>query len=269
MNRQLQPSVVSLTHGTLHLWGPGDTGRPVLVFVHGAYHGAWCFEHYVRYFAADGLACAAVDLRGHGKLPQDDLFVRSGQREMAEDVVEAVQALGREAVLVGHSAGGGVVAAAATRIRCAGMILLAPAPPGQLQGLSKLPEVDASGPVPPPDKETVHRRFFPNHSRAASDALWEKLVPESPALLNDRRSLRVHIDRTRISGPAMLISAGRDDLSLHGPGQDYETARFYDAEYHFVTDAGHCFMVEPDWQREAALMLRWLTKQFGPGRGRS
>lgn len=268
MNRQFQSSVVPLTHGALHLWSPGDGDRPVLVFVHGAYHGAWCYESYARYFSAAGLTCAAVDLRGHGQLPQDALFIRSGQREMAEDVVEAVHTLGREVVLVGHSAGGAVVAAAAMQLRCAGMILLTPAPPGQLPGLSKLPEVDDSGPVPPPDKDTVHRRFFPNHSRAASDALWEKLVPESPALLNDRRGLRVHIDRTRISGPVMLISAGRDDPSLHGPGQDYETARFYDAEYHFVAEAGHCFMIEPDWQREAALMLRWLTKQFGPGRER-
>src|SRR5690606_33364375 len=194
------------------------------------YHGAWCYEHYASYFSSAGFTCAAVDLRGHGPLPQDDLFVRSGQREMAEDVVEAVRALDREVVLVGHSAGGAVAAVAATQVRCAGMILLAPAPPGQLPGLSKLPEVDATGPVAPPDKETTHRRFYPNHNRAASDALWERLVPESPALLNDRRGLRVHIDRTTISGPVMLVSAGRDDHALHAPGHDYETARFYHAE---------------------------------------
>jgi hypothetical protein len=56
LNRQLQSKNVPLTHGTLHLWDPGGTARPVLIFVHGAYHGAWCFEHYVRYFAVGGLA---------------------------------------------------------------------------------------------------------------------------------------------------------------------------------------------------------------------
>lgn len=257
-----------LTQGALHLWRGGDGDRPVLLFVHGAYHGAWCYENYARYFSAVGLTCAAIDLRGHGGLPQNDLFVRSGQREMAEDVVEAVHTLGREVVLVGHSAGGAVAAVAATQVSCVGLILLAPAPPAQLPGLVKLPEVDKAGPVAPPDKPITHRRFFPNHTRAASDALWEKLVPESPTLLNDRRRLRVHVERSRITCPVMLISAGQDDPSLHRPGQDLDTARFYDAEYHFVADAGHCFMVEPGWKREAALMLGWLAKHFAHGRAR-
>src|SRR6202008_4139991 len=42
---------------------------PVL-FVHGAWHGAWCWdEHFLDFFAAKGYRSLAVSLRGHGKSP--------------------------------------------------------------------------------------------------------------------------------------------------------------------------------------------------------
>lgn len=38
-----------------------------LLFVHGAWHGAWCWDvHFLDYFAQHGFAAHAVSLRGHG-----------------------------------------------------------------------------------------------------------------------------------------------------------------------------------------------------------
>ena len=37
-------------------------GRPPLIFIHGAWHGAWCWERFLDYFAARGYPCYAVDL---------------------------------------------------------------------------------------------------------------------------------------------------------------------------------------------------------------
>jgi len=39
--------------------------KPIL-FVHGAWHGAWCWEKFLPYFAENGYAAYAVSLRGHG-----------------------------------------------------------------------------------------------------------------------------------------------------------------------------------------------------------
>ena len=38
---------------------------PVL-FVHCAWHGAWCWENFLPYFARQGYAAHALSLRGHG-----------------------------------------------------------------------------------------------------------------------------------------------------------------------------------------------------------
>jgi pimeloyl-ACP methyl ester carboxylesterase len=48
--------------------GTCSESHPVpLVFVHGAWHGAWCWdEHFLDYFADRGYRALAVSLRGHG-----------------------------------------------------------------------------------------------------------------------------------------------------------------------------------------------------------
>ncbi|MEN0002160.1 MAG: alpha/beta fold hydrolase [Pseudomonadota bacterium] len=235
---------------------------PGLLFVHGSWHGAWCFENFLRYFSAAGLEVAALDLRGHGGLDQDDLFIASGQSEMADDICEAVSALSRPAIIVGHSAGGAIAAQAATRMMLPGLVLLAPSPPAQIPGLAKLPQVPDGEPCPPPDFQTARSRFYPNSSEAEARTYYAMLTPESPTLLNDRRALRVECDRTRISGPVLVIAAGRDDPMMHAEGQDLATARFFDAEYYYSADAGHCFMLEADWRREAEIILRWYRKHF-------
>ena len=170
--------------------------------------------------------------------------------------------MGRPTIVVGHSAGGAIAALAASRMMLPGLVLLAPSPPAQVPGLTKLPEVPDGKPCPPPDFETARRRFYPNFSESEARRFYAMLTPESPTLLNDRRALRVRCDRTRISGPCLVIAAGHEDPQMHAEGQDLATARFFDAEYYFSADAGHCFMLEPGWRREAEIILRWYRKHF-------
>lgn len=38
-----------------------------LLFIHGAFHGAWCWdEHFLDYFAQHGFSAYSLSLRGHG-----------------------------------------------------------------------------------------------------------------------------------------------------------------------------------------------------------
>ncbi|KAG1202500.1 hypothetical protein G6F35_012179 [Rhizopus arrhizus] len=116
-------------------------GRPGLLFVPGAYHGAWCFAHYLDYFAAAGLACAALDLRGHGALPQDAAFASTTIADLGQDVAHALDALEGPTVVVGHSMGALPALLAARQRPVAGVVLMAPSPPGDLPGALALPPV--------------------------------------------------------------------------------------------------------------------------------
>ena len=79
--------------------------RPV-VLVHGAWHGAWCWEPVVRGLASEGVEALAVDLPGHGADtgPLGDLHADAARVRAVLD-----QQAGGDVVLVGHSYGGAVI----------------------------------------------------------------------------------------------------------------------------------------------------------------
>ena len=43
-----------------------ETRLTPILFVHGAWHAAWCWENFLPYFAQQGYPSYAVSLRGHG-----------------------------------------------------------------------------------------------------------------------------------------------------------------------------------------------------------
>ena len=107
--------------------------HPTFVFVHGAWHGGWCWSEVVRLLAERGYPAIALDLPGHGitaRLPQAYLQQPQNPAALATEVsplasltlddyrdhtVKILRGLadggdGR-AVLVGHSLGGATLSA--------------------------------------------------------------------------------------------------------------------------------------------------------------
>ena len=81
---------------------------PSVLFVHGTFHGAWCWKvHWMERFAAAGVECHAVSLRGTSGSPVDQKSVQI--TEHVADLRAFVSEVFKDAappVLVGHSFGG-------------------------------------------------------------------------------------------------------------------------------------------------------------------
>ena len=84
-----------------------EAGLPPVLFVHGAYSGAWIWEHFLGLFADRGYPAYAVSLRGHGASEGD--LASASFADYVDDVETAAGAIGAEPVLVGHSMGGLVI----------------------------------------------------------------------------------------------------------------------------------------------------------------
>jgi pimeloyl-ACP methyl ester carboxylesterase len=81
------------------------------VLVHGAMHGAWCWEDVAARLAASGHRVVVPELPGHGRRAAE--FRRAGAEAYGHAVAEAMAQAGvSRAVLVGHSMGGLVIAKA-------------------------------------------------------------------------------------------------------------------------------------------------------------
>ncbi len=244
--------------------GPTDGQRPVVLFVHGGYHGAWCYERWVPLFEKERWSIAALDLRGHAGLPRDESFPSTTISDFADDVITAARWIGGPVVLAAHSMGAAIAAVAATRMQVAGLILLAPSPPGNVPGLTPLQCVPEGKPYGPIDEATCRRRFFPHHGNGDIRYLLDRLCSDSPVAINERRRLATIIDPALIKAPALLLSAGGDDPVLHEHGLDERTAAFFGAEFHVLPDAGHCFMLDGDVETPVKIMIDWLRRNF-PG----
>lgn len=248
--------------GQACLHGPTQGRGPVVLCVHGGYHGAWCYERWVPLFAQENWSMAALDMRGHGGLPQSPEFAQATISDFADDVLGVVRALGEPPALAAHSMGAAVAALAATRIPVAGLVLLAPSPPGNVPGLAPLQTVAEGRPYGPVDEAVCRRRFFPHHDGRDIAYLMDRLCPESPVALNERRRNATIIDASRINAPSLLISAGLDDPTLHADGVDRRTAEFFNADLREVPAAGHCLMIDGDVGVPFGLMMKWLKRHF-------
>jgi pimeloyl-ACP methyl ester carboxylesterase len=88
----------------------------IIVLVHGAWHGAWCWSRVLDLLAAEGVEVHAVDLP------------LTGLHDDADLVRERLDALDGPVLLVGHSYGGAVITEAGDHPSVARLLYLAAFP---------------------------------------------------------------------------------------------------------------------------------------------
>ncbi len=76
-----------------------------LLFVHGAWHGAWCWKGFMDYFSGRGFSCWALDLPGHGERSGEPGLWKTSMMDYVDEVDRAAKEIGNP-VIIAHSMGG-------------------------------------------------------------------------------------------------------------------------------------------------------------------
>lgn len=249
----------------------GAAGRTPLVFVHGAYVGAWCWEeHFLPWFAERGFPSYALSLRGHGKSAGREQLHSFGLADFADDLEAVLADLGRPAVLIGHSMGALVVQKYLERgeRRAAAAAFVCPVPPfgvlpssfmlawtrpalfSEINGLAvgrrvsrgALHEALFAGPV---DNERIERYYA-------------RMQPESRRALLDMSGWGLP-QTWRLELPAALVLGAERD-ALIGASAARTTAQLLGAQYRELPGLGHAVMLDPGWRAAAEALEGWLAQ---------
>lgn len=247
-----------------------DPVRPhPLLFVHGAYAAAWCWdEHFLPYFADQGYASYALSLSGHGGSRRRDLLDSYSIDNYVDDLVEVASRMPGEPVLIGHSMGGMVVQKYLERHSAPGVVLLASVPPQGLLGsalglafrkpglMTDLNRMLGGG---HPDPAGLHDALFHQPQDEAKLMRYYNLMqPESLRAIWDMTLFNLPSPASLHRVPMLIIGAEHDNLIP--PDQVEMTARTYDHEAEIFPGMGHGMMLEAGWKDVASFIGKWLER---------
>src|SRR5262245_13015859 len=108
MTYELQPTVVSGLE-VVDKGSPTTEHPEPLLFVHGAWHAAWCWEYFLDFFAERGYLALALSLRGHGGSATPKRLRGCSLADYVDDVESVAATLPAKPVVIGHSLDGFVV----------------------------------------------------------------------------------------------------------------------------------------------------------------
>lgn len=249
----------------------GETRRTPLLFVHGAWHGAWCWDQgFMQWFAERGHAVTALSLRGHGASEGGDNLRWWRLRDYVEDVRSVIAGFEQAPVLIGHSMGGGVVQKLLeTPNGIPAAVLMASLPPGGVLATSlriarshplRFLRMNLSLSLKPlvEDPALVRELFY-------SDDLPAQQLLDYSAPLGDE-SYRAFIDMLaldrprpkRVNTPMLVLGGQHDRVFL--PSQVVATARAYGGTP-VMFERAHNLMLETGWQKVAATIGDWLDQR--------
>jgi len=269
MDKDTDPDLVEQLEILEAAPGKGRRGRP-LIFVHGAFAGAWCWsKFFLPYFAKKGFRACAVSLSGHGGSPGRERLDWLSIADYVRDLEQAVETVGGDPILVGHSMGGFVVQKYLERAEAPGAVLMASVPPQGLlsasialavsnpglftdinsmmhrgrASLATLQHALFAGPVALDELQTYYRLMQPESQRA----MWDMTFFDLPRLARERC-------------PRLLVLGAESDI-LVPPAQVEQAAQAYGTKAEIYPGMGHFMMLEARWRKVADRIIEWLCAE--------
>lgn len=245
------------------------TGKPPLLFVHGAFAGGWMWtETFMPFLAKAGYPCHALSLRGHGGSEGREHINWHSVADYVDDLKTVTDWLGEEPVLIGHSMGGFIVQKYLEHRPAQAVALICSVPPqgliaSQFHLLFSKPHLFLelnrilSGEYT--DTATLREALFAGDVDEAMLAAWmTKMQNESQRAILDMTMFNLP-NLFSMHRPPMLIVGAEDDV-LVPAFLVQTTASTYGQRPHIFRRMGHAVTHEKEWPLVAACLRDWLEE---------
>ncbi len=242
-----------------------------LLFVHGSWHAAWCWdEYFLDYFAEQGYSVYALSLRGHGKSEGKKQIRFFRLSHYVDDVVQIAAQLPKPPVVIGHSMGGGVVQKYLEKHMAPAGVLMASVPcAGMGACVSRLtlrhPLVSmklsfslSMYNLVSTTKLAREMLFSKDMDTETLNKYYSRLQEESFFGFLDTVFLNLPKPK-RIKVPIMVMGAEKDTIFVQKEIQ--ATARAYHTQAVIMPGMYHDMMLDARWKSAADKILEWLGEK--------
>lgn len=245
-----------------------------LLFIHGAWHGAWCWDEYwLPYFARQGYHCYALSLRGHGGSSSNKAMWRHGIDDYVADVetvcTQITQEHGCHPILIGHSMGGFITQKYLETHTVPAAVLLASIP--HFGAWSFFLRTCCRHPLTLIKSifslQLVHFVNTPARTRPLffSSGMPQADVERFTRMIGDE-AWHMVLDvlllklprRPKPGSPLLVMGAGNDNV-IH-KWEVRSLARAHSTEANIIPNIAHDMMIDTRWQAAADEVLGWLER---------
>jgi len=253
-------------------------GTPTIVFIHGMFMNALCWEHWMERFRSRGYTCAAPAWPGRDapvetlrKKHPDPQLGSLTLTQVVAHMTDFVKKLGPKPALIGHSMGGLVTQILLNRDLAAGGVAIDSAPPvGVLT--TRLSFLKANWPMINPFISRLQPRsmsfkdfqyaFVNNLPLEEQQRAYDRyVVPESRGVPRESLGAVARIDFRKPHAP-LLLTAGTEDHIV--PASLNRTNHRKYRRSPSVTDfkefpgRAHFIIGQKGWEEVADYVLAWL-----------
>jgi pimeloyl-ACP methyl ester carboxylesterase len=250
-----------------------------IVFIHGMFMSAYCWEHWIERYAARGYHCLAPAWPGRGqpvevlrhKHPDPEL-ARLTLSEVVEHLASFIKKLDETPILIGHSMGGLAVQLLLQRVKAAAGVAIDPAPPHGVITTkwsfikSNWPAVNPFASKKQPVVMTFEQfqyAFVNTLPLAEQQAAYDRyVVPESRRVPAELLTSAAKVD-FKSPHPPLLITAGEIDHIIPASLCRSNFNRYQQSgsitAFHEFPGRTHFLIGQTGWEEVADYILNWLN----------
>ncbi|KAF7599917.1 MAG: alpha/beta hydrolase [Candidatus Dactylopiibacterium carminicum] len=242
--------------------------RPLL-FVHGAYSGAWQWQpYYLPWFSAQGWQVSAFSFRGHGASEGRERLDTLSLQDYVNDLAGIIAAMPVAPLVVAHSMGGLVLQKYLEHHELPGAVLLSSVPPHGLMAATMnlaltRPDVLVDlnriiGGASPAVSSVRHALFHQPVSDEILALCFARMQPESMRAVWDMCGFDLPRPGRMHKPPLLILGASHD--ALIPPHLVELTGSALHLPVEILPESGHAMMLEPTWQHSAERIHAWLAE---------
>lgn len=251
-----------------------ERDAPPLLFVHGAFCAAWCWQRtFMPWFARQGFDCWAISLEGHGDSDGHQYLSAISIDDYVRNLSAVVKRIKRTPIMIGHSMGGFVLQQYLTSHTLPAAAFLASVPPtglasSSLRLLTQAPglllnlNLYQQGSYNPAESELRDLLLSHDAPDATTALLTQCCQQESQRAVMDMTLVNPLAIRPIRPLPALVLGAAED--MLISPEDVVATAERLDVSAEILPHMGHMMMLDTRWERTAERLLQWLDTLHQP-----